>query len=640
RQIIVDITAPNAPIISSVMDDVGTVIGDIANGGRTNDTTPTLNGTAEAGSVVRIYNGTTLLGSVVATIGGNWTYTTSALTSGMTYNFKVTATDVAGNVSADSATRQITVDTTPPNSPVISSVVDNVGTVTGDIANGGRTNDTTPTLNGTAEAGSVVRIYNGVNLLGSVVATNGSWTYTTTALTDGTTYNFRATATDVAGNVSADSATRQIIVDTTAPNAPVISSVVDNVGGATGNIANGGDTDDSTPTLNGTAETGSIVRITVDNGTIYSVTATGGNWTWTPPAGLALGNHTFSVTATDAAGNTSGATTRSVNIVSPVTSGFEDFNTFTAGTEFASGVTHTLASGLKFRIGTPYDGVSPNRGAVVPTPSGGNAQLSPTGDMSLIFDGMTAVSLELSGVNDSFQTSNTKTTYTVYDTLGQLITSGIPADGLSTYIAPAGRLIGRIDFALGSFIGGSPVGVYHDIFLIDNVRWTAPSGTTAFSTDSVGDESADTSGVEHLAAQDEASTPNVEVQEQEGKGDILLLNGADQVLDLSAVSDQVKSIETVDITGNGDNTLNLSLNDVLHFGEKDLFINDGKVQMMVKGDEGDVVNLEAELEGTDPTDWAKAAEAVEVAGVRYEVYQNSAMNVELLVQEGVTTNLH
>ncbi|MFA2535943.1 Ig-like domain-containing protein, partial [Pseudomonas chlororaphis subsp. aurantiaca] len=83
--------------------------------------------------------------------------------------------------SGYSGSRAVTIDTTPPGAPVITSVMDNMGTVTGDIANGGRTDDTTPTLNGTAEANSIVRVYNGTTLLGSVQASGtGAWSYTPT----------------------------------------------------------------------------------------------------------------------------------------------------------------------------------------------------------------------------------------------------------------------------------------------------------------------------------------------------------------------------------------------------------------------------------------------------------------------------
>jgi hypothetical protein len=57
-------------------------------------------------------------------------------------------------------------------------VVDDVGSISGPLTNGQATNDNLPTLSGTAVAGSLVRIYDGTTLLGSVVATNGSWSFT------------------------------------------------------------------------------------------------------------------------------------------------------------------------------------------------------------------------------------------------------------------------------------------------------------------------------------------------------------------------------------------------------------------------------------------------------------------------------
>ena len=52
----------------------------------------------------------------------------------------------------------------------------------------GKTNDNTPTLNGTAPANSTVNIYDGGNLIGTATAdANGNWSFTpTTPLLDGT----------------------------------------------------------------------------------------------------------------------------------------------------------------------------------------------------------------------------------------------------------------------------------------------------------------------------------------------------------------------------------------------------------------------------------------------------------------------
>ncbi|MDL2193088.1 Ig-like domain-containing protein, partial [Cobetia sp. LC6] len=56
-----------------------------------------------------------------------------------------------------------------------------------------------------------------------VADANGSWSYTpSTDLTDGD-HVFSVTATDEAGNVSAPSGEFTLTVDTTAPDAPVLS---------------------------------------------------------------------------------------------------------------------------------------------------------------------------------------------------------------------------------------------------------------------------------------------------------------------------------------------------------------------------------------------------------------------------------
>jgi hypothetical protein len=55
-------------------------------GKTTNDTTPTLTGTAEAGSLIAIYQdgGATPVATVTADGSGNWSYTPAALGEGCT----------------------------------------------------------------------------------------------------------------------------------------------------------------------------------------------------------------------------------------------------------------------------------------------------------------------------------------------------------------------------------------------------------------------------------------------------------------------------------------------------------------------------------------------------------------------------
>jgi hypothetical protein len=71
---------------------------------------------------------------------------------------------------------------------------------------------------------------------------------------------------------------------------------------------------------------------------------------------------------------------------------------------------------------------------------------------------------------------------------------------------------------------------------------------------------------------------------QGGEGlDTLKLLGSDQHLDLSTLGNKIQSMEVIDITGTGDNTLTLNAGDVLENASQNLFHDNGLNQMMVKG---------------------------------------------------------
>jgi hypothetical protein len=125
-----------------------------------------------------------------------------------------------------------------------------------------------------------------------------------------------------------------------------------------------------------------------------------------------------------------------------------------------------------------------------------------------------------------------------------------------------------------------------------------------------------------------------------GGTDTLRLQGSGQTLDLTALGASVRSIEIIDLAGTGPNALRLSLEDVLSHGEVDLFRDaDGeRVQMMVKGTFGDSVELQGLSDGLDPGAWSSQG-PVTLGGVLYQVFQHSALQAELLVQDGVTVNL-
>ncbi|MCP2590181.1 Ig-like domain-containing protein, partial [Klebsiella pneumoniae] len=143
----------------TVTDDVELHTGSIPNGGLTNDATPTISGTAQAGTTVTIYDGTTVLGKVVVGADGKWSFTLPKLSDGE-HSLSTTVSDTKGHTSGHSPDFVLTVDTTvAPVSDL--QVTDDVAQHTGPLTSGGLTNDATPALSGTAEAGSTVTIYDG-----------------------------------------------------------------------------------------------------------------------------------------------------------------------------------------------------------------------------------------------------------------------------------------------------------------------------------------------------------------------------------------------------------------------------------------------------------------------------------------------
>ncbi|EHK4162741.1 BapA prefix-like domain-containing protein [Salmonella enterica] len=372
---VVDTTPPLTPVITSVSDDQAPGLGTIANGQNTNDPTPTFSGTAEAGATITLYENGTVIGTTTAQPDGAWSVSTSTLASG-THVITAVATDAAGNSSPNSTAFTLTVDTTAPQTPILTSVVDDVaGGATGNLANGQITNDNRPTLNGTAEAGSVISIYDGNTLLGVTSANaGGAWSFTpTTGLNDGTR-TLTVTATDPAGNVSPATSGFTIVVDTLAPTVPLITSIVDDVPNNTGAIGNGQSTNDTQPTLNGTAEANSAVSIFDNGALVATVNANAsGNWSWTPTAALGQGSHAYSVSAA------SPSTTIIVDTIAPGAPGNLVINTtgnrVTGTAEAGSTVTITSETGVVLGTATA-DGTGSFTATLTPAQTNGQPLLA------------------------------------------------------------------------------------------------------------------------------------------------------------------------------------------------------------------------------------------------------------------------
>ncbi|AXN24969.1 Ig-like domain-containing protein [Pseudomonas aeruginosa] len=262
-----------------------------------------ISGTADAGNTIIITDGNgNPIGQVTADGSGNWSFTPGIpLPDGTVVNV------VARSPSnVDSAPAVITVDGVAPAAPVI------------DPSNGS-------VIAGTAEAGATVILTDGGgNPIGQATADgSGNWTFTPSIpLANGTVIN--AVAQDPAGNTSGPAS---VTVDAIAPPAPVI------------NPSNG-------VVISGTAEAGATVILTDGNGNpIGQVTADGsGNWSFTPGTPLANGS-VINALAQDAAGNTSGPASTTVDSVAPATPVLDPSNgTVISGTAEA-GATVILTDG-------------------------------------------------------------------------------------------------------------------------------------------------------------------------------------------------------------------------------------------------------------------------------------------------------
>jgi hypothetical protein len=129
-----------------------------------------------------------------------------------------------------------------------------------------------------------------------------------------------------------------------------------------------------------------------------------------------------------------------------------------------------------------------------------------------------------------------------------------------------------------------------------------------------------------------------------GAFDMVQFLGDHQVLNLTPLLERtpVTSISAIggfDLGGHH-NELKLTLADVLSLGETDLFIDDGKLQLMVNGKEGDSVDLSnSHIAGVADGEWQEHGTA-HVGGVIYNVVEHSSTSTELLIEQPVRIEMH
>jgi hypothetical protein len=305
----IDVDAPKVLGDLSLFDNVGPDVGQILNGKTTDDKTPTFSGTGEAGATVEVWDGKERLGSTLVKPDGTWSFTPE-LENGI-HSLTATQTDAAGNVSTPTAPKTFYVDDGKVQVS-IDLVYDNVAPVVGPVMPGTSTNDRRPVISGKATRGGVVTLYEGNEVLGATIADErtGEWSIRAPEDLAKGTHVFDATVTPSSG-IESPKTSVSFVVDFAGPPQPKITMISDNVGPIQGDHTDGRPltTDDTTPTLRGTAEPNCVIAIFV-NGERMDVnnevkSDTQGAWHYTLASGLPTGNNSIYVVAIDDAGNVS-----------------------------------------------------------------------------------------------------------------------------------------------------------------------------------------------------------------------------------------------------------------------------------------------------------------------------------------------
>jgi cyclophilin family peptidyl-prolyl cis-trans isomerase len=285
----------------------------------TNDTTPTIDGTADPNARVQLFSSlaTGAIGQMDVTTGAFSITPTNPLAAG-THSITATATDLAGNVSQASTALSVVIDTTAPETLTLTlDPASDTGTVGDNL-----TTNTTVTLQGTTEANANVTLRRGGNVVATATAnSSGAFSFTQVTLPFGAT-PFEVTAMDAAGG------TRSFTRTITRNDAPVatdatltlaeespVGTVVDTVSASDPNSTEG-----DTLTYAITAgNTGGAFAIDPNNGQIRVANSAAVDFETTPV-------FTLTVTVTDAGGNGSGTAGTGLTDTATITINLSDGN--------------------------------------------------------------------------------------------------------------------------------------------------------------------------------------------------------------------------------------------------------------------------------------------------------------------------
>ncbi|MGU5817690.1 Ig-like domain-containing protein, partial [Aeromonas hydrophila] len=483
------------------------------------------------------------------------------------HSFTTRATDLAGNVSAQSPAWSIVISLAPPARPVIESVYDDVGSEQGDLLPGDVTDDKRPSIIGTSDPQTTVIVYNhGVEIGRTQSDDKGNWSFTPQSdLVDGI-HQLTTVAEGIAGNNSEPSDPFELIVYT--GNGPSQVARLSHMGKDSGQDGHDFVTDNGSygrlmyGSLSVELKTGQALMVSTDGGkTWFEALVKGTKWV---AQDLTMHEGNWSIRTRVQGSNGESGFVIEQNVVLDTTAPRAPSSIQLSGTDL-----HVTFDPSRVAEG--------DRVAIVA--DGGAHRFERTLTAQDISAGR--VTLDVGNISSA--------SAALVDLAGNL----------SDYVNTASRP------KTNSVLTGDVTEVYGTDY--DNV----------------------------FSISDVSVLQNIRLIEGNDGVDSLKLTGANQVLDFTAWQGRLSSIEIIDIAGSGNNTVRISLGDVLELGHHNYFMDENTVQLAIRGNTGDTVELSDLLpNGMDVGDW-EITGSVTVAGYQYEVYRHTELPADLLVQQGV-----
>ena len=427
KSIVIDTAAPSAPI--SVLLATSSDSGSSSSDGLTNDNTPTISVVAaENGGTVTVTASRALQSDVTCTMSGSASSSTCDLATLVDGSWAMTAvqTDAAGNVSS-SVSGSFVIDTVAPSATSVSSNTTNgakkAGTaidvrVTFDGAVGVNTTSGSPTL--LMETGSTDRAASFTSGSNSSVLV---FTYTVQSGDTSSDLDYVATnslalngavVADNAGNSAvltipspgasgSLAANKAIVIDTSAPNAPVLATAtLTTTGNAVVRSAETG----TVYLVKTSVNVGSLADITSGNGALWNQVSISSANTDTNLAATGLADGDYRAYAVDAAENVSASSIGVVTIdtsVPTITIAASPTSVSSGGT---SSLTFTLSESL-----TGFDATDVSAGlGTIGSFSGSGTQYTATFTASAVAGGTAKITVAANAIVDAAGNSSAEST--------------------------------------------------------------------------------------------------------------------------------------------------------------------------------------------------------------------------------------